>query len=83
MFYYYYFVIKFIILFDFFCIIKRFFTNNIFSINSSLLRKFKNKIPSHTFLMGEISLGFDEVKLTVYEVKIPIFNIYFLHCTLI
>ena len=50
----------------FFCIIKRTFTNKIFSINSSLLQKLKNKIPLDTFSMGAIPPGFDEVKLAIY-----------------
>ena len=46
-------LVKVIVLFDFFCIIKRIFTNNIFSMNASLLQKLKNTISSHTFQMGE------------------------------
>ena len=56
----------FIIRFIFFCIIKRILTNNIFSINASLLQKFENKIPSRTFLMVEIPPVFHEVKLADY-----------------
>ena len=62
-------LVKFIALFNSFCTTKHIFTDNIFSINASLLQKLKNKIPSHTFPLETIPPVFNQVKLVLYENK--------------
>ena len=48
--------VKFIILFDFFCMISHIPTNKIFKVNAALLQKLKSKIPFHTFKIKKYHL---------------------------
>ena len=60
-------LVKFIVQFNFFCIIKDILTSKIVSkIYCSLLQKLKNKIPLCILPMKTIPPVFDEVELAVH-----------------